>query len=142
MAGTGRTTRGRKSADEVFLLAMACGSTVENAAAKAGISPRTAHRRLLDSGFQRRLDEIKTDMVKRAAGMLTAAAGEAVKTMMDLLKPPTPHSTRLGAARGLLEMGTRLRESAEIQVRIEALEHLMKAEGDGQRPGPSDGQHR
>ena len=107
------------------MLALACGSTVENAAAKAGISPRTAHRRLETPAFQRRLSEIKTDMVKRAAGMLTAASMESIKTLLALQESKIPPATRLGAARSVLELGTRLRESAELHERLDALEERL-----------------
>ena len=135
MAGTGRKNGGRKNADEVFMLALACGSTVENAAAKAGISPRTAHRRLETPAFQRRLSEIKTDMVKRAAGMLTAASMESIKTLLALQESKIPPATRLGAARSVLELGTRLRESAELHERLDALEERLT--GDTAPSGPS-----
>jgi hypothetical protein len=128
MAASGRKNSGRKNADEVFLLAMACGSSVENAAAKAGISPRTAHRRLLTPSFQQRLTEFKADMVKRAAGMLTAAFMESVKTLLALQESKVPPSTRLGAARSVLELGTRLRESAELHERLETLEKAFAAD--------------
>src|SRR5918998_5637932 len=84
--------QGKKYADETFLMALACGATVESGAAKAGISPRTAHRRLLTPAFQQRLAEVKTDMVKRAAGMLTAASGEAVKTLLSLQDAKMPQA--------------------------------------------------
>jgi hypothetical protein len=66
-------------------------------------------------------------MVQRTAGMLTAAAGEAVKTLRDLLKEPIPPATRLGAARTTLEMGVKLRETVELQERIAALEAAEQA---------------
>jgi hypothetical protein len=39
-----------------------------------------------------------TDLLKRTSGLLTAGSLEAVKTLLDLQKPPTPPSVRLGAA--------------------------------------------
>jgi hypothetical protein len=39
---------GRKSADAALLAALAAGSTVDEAAAMASVSPRTAARRLTD----------------------------------------------------------------------------------------------
>jgi hypothetical protein len=116
------SVRGRKSADEVVLLALACGATLESAAAKAGVSARTVQRRLNDADFQRRLRDLRTDMVQRTAGMLTAAAGEAVKTLLSLQNNPTPPAVRLGAARAILELGVKIRETTELTERIAALE--------------------
>jgi hypothetical protein len=118
----GMSHNGRKNADEVLLLALACGSSVEKAAEKAGLCPRTVHRRLKTSDFQRRLKELKTDMVNRAVGMLTAASMESVKTLLALQESKVPPAVRLGAARSVLELGTRLRESVELHERIDELE--------------------
>jgi hypothetical protein len=64
-------------------------------------------------------------MVKRTAGMLTAASMEAVKTLLELQKTPAPPAVRLGAARSVIELGTKLRETAEFEARLAALEHHM-----------------
>lgn len=119
--------RGRKNADEALLMALACGATVENAARSAGVSPRTAHRRLADSAFQQRLQSLKADMVQRTASMLTAAGMESAKTLITLQDNSNPGAVRLGASRTVLELGMRLRESAELGTRIAALEAQVAA---------------
>ena len=114
--------RGRKSANEVLLMALACGATAENAARSAGISARTVHRRLKDSDFHQRLLALRLDMVQRAVGMLTASAMEAVKTLITLQETSVSPAVRLGAARTVLEFGIKMRETAELAERIAALE--------------------
>jgi hypothetical protein len=99
--------RGKRHADEQLLLALACGATVETAAQKAGPSPATAYRRLQEPAFQQQLQQLRADMLQRTGGTLTAAGSEAVKTLLALLKDAIPPSTRLGAARAILEMGMR-----------------------------------
>ncbi len=64
-------------------------------------------------------------MVQRAAAVLTAAALEAVKTLMALQDAVIPPAVRLGAARAILELGPRLRESAELETRIATLEEQL-----------------
>ncbi len=113
---------GRHSADDSLLMALACGAIVENAARQAGDSPRTAYRRLADAAFRQRLQTLRGDMVSRTSGTLTAAAGEAVRTLLELLKNPTSSSVRLGAARAVLEIGMKLREVAELERRLAELE--------------------
>jgi hypothetical protein len=115
----------RTNADEQLLLALACGSTAEQAAAKAGVGVRTVFRRLEDAGFAGRLREMKADMVRRAAAALTAAAMEGVKTLLELMKPSNTGPVRLGAARAILEMGVKLREMAELEERLAALEERV-----------------
>ena len=113
---------GRYTADNNLLMALACGATIENAARTAGLSQATVYNRLKDPEFQRRLQDIRSDMVKRTAGMLTAAAMEAVKTLLALQSTSTPPAVRLGAARAILEIGIKVRETAELTERIAALE--------------------
>jgi hypothetical protein len=117
----------RKHMDDAFLVALACGSTMEAAARKAGISERTAHRRLKDPAFGRRLDQLKTETVRRAADMLTAAALEAVKTLLSLQADNVPAPVRLGAARATLELGMKAREFADLTERIAQLEARFAA---------------
>jgi hypothetical protein len=120
--------RGRKNADDQLLQLLACGATVEQAAQQAGVSARTAHRRLKDPSFQQRLQAARSDMVQRTSGMLTAAAMEAVKTLLTLQHAEIPAAVRLGAARAVLELGLKLREVSNLTERIEALEAQMRSE--------------
>jgi hypothetical protein len=106
-------------------MALACGSTVENAARSAGVSASTVKRRLLEPEFLQRLQAMRADMVQRATAVLTAAAMESVKTLLTLQSEATPPAVRLGAARAVLEWGVRLRETAELHERIAAMETQM-----------------
>jgi len=114
--------RGRRNVDEVLLAALACGATAEAAAQKAGVSRATVQRRLQDTAFRQRLQEFGTDMVKRASAALTAASVEAIKTLLSLQASAIPHAVRLGAARSILEIGIKLREMANLEERLAALE--------------------
>jgi hypothetical protein len=117
--------RGKRNADQQLLLALACGATVESAAQKAGVSVSTAYRRLADPDFKRQLQAVRADMVQRTAGALTAAATEAVRTLLELQKATNPAAVRLGAARAVLEIGMKVREVAELEERLAALEERL-----------------
>ena len=119
----------RKRADDALLLALACGATVEQAARQCRLSPRTVYRRLQDADFGRRLQALRADMVRRTAGALTAAAAEAVRTLLELMKPASPHASRLGAAKAVLEIGMKVREAAELEQRLAALEERLADDG-------------
>jgi transposase-like protein len=120
-------THPKKKAEEKLLLALACGATVESAARECGVTPRTVYRRLTEPAFRRRLQALRSDMVQRTAGTLTAASSEAVRTLVELLKPAVAPNTRLGAARAVLESGVKLREIAELEERMAALEEQLAA---------------
>jgi hypothetical protein len=117
---------GRKAADEALLLALACGATVENAARSASLSERTVFRRLDEPEFRRRLQRMRDEMAQRTTASLTAAGLEAVRTLVDLLQSTKPPAVRLGAARGILELGVRLREASELTERISSLEEQVR----------------
>jgi hypothetical protein len=117
--------RGRHNADDALLLALACGATAENAARTTSVSLRTVYRRLADPAFHTRLQGARADMVQRATGMLTAAALEAVKTLLGLQHASVPAAVRLGAARAILEIGAKLREVADLEARLAALEQQV-----------------
>jgi hypothetical protein len=119
--------KGRRAADERLLVALACGATVEAAARQAGVSESTAYRRLADRDFRRRLQGVRADFVQRTAGTMTAAATEAVRTLLELLKPAAPPPVRLGAAKAVLEIGLKVREAAELEERMTALEQRLDA---------------
>jgi hypothetical protein len=118
--------RKKRNSDHALLIAIACGATVEAAARQLGISERAAYRRMEKPEFQRELNQLRSDMVQRAAAMLTAAAMESVKTLLELLKSGVAPSTRLGAARSIIELGVKLREVVDLEQRILALEEQMQ----------------
>jgi hypothetical protein len=127
--GPGNPDRFRSKTDMALLLTLACGATVEGAARQAGISPRTVARRLANPAFRRRVQEVRADMVQRAAGALTAASTESIKTLLALQQSGVPPATRLGAARAVLEIGIRLREAADLETRLAALEERLNVAG-------------
>lgn len=58
----------------------------------------------------------------RTAGTLTAAGMSAVQALLDLLKPTVADAIRLGAARSVLEIGPKIREVADLEELLAALE--------------------
>jgi hypothetical protein len=111
----------RKNADSGLALALAAGWTVTEAAKAAQISERTAHRRLEDHTFRRLVAEFRRQMVDAAVGKLANTSARAVKTLSNLLTAES-ESVRLGAARSILELGAKLRESGELEQRMCELE--------------------
>lgn len=115
----------RRKNEDALILALACGATVEAAARQCHISERTIYRWLRDPLFQKRLAQVRADMVDRAAGVLTAASLEATKTLLELQRPGIPAPIRLGAAKAILELGLRYREIVDLETRIRQLEDQL-----------------
>src|SRR5260370_30644149 len=114
--------RGRSNADDLLLMALACGATWEAAANRAGGSRPTVQRRMKNPEFCPRLQEVKADIVKRNSAGVYAASGEAIKTLVSLLPSGNPHTARLGAARTILETGMRMHEVIDLEQRLAGLE--------------------
>jgi hypothetical protein len=117
--------RKRKACAELTL-ALACGASPEVAAQKSGVSPRTVHRRLADPAFRAGVERLRTEMLQRAVSMSGAASLAAVKTLTALQESAKSESVRLGAARALVDLNCKLRQTAEQQARIEALETQLR----------------
>ncbi len=114
-----------KNAPDALLLALAAGRTVQAAALAAGVSERTAYRRLADPAFKARLAEVRAQALERATAALGDACSQAVATLSALLAGKS-EAARLGAARAILELGVRLRESVEFQARLVELERKVR----------------
>jgi hypothetical protein len=115
-----------QEATKVLLQALACGATVENAARKAGITERTAYRRLADPEFAKQVQQQRADMVQRTLGMLTGAAISSVKTLLDLQQDAAvPAAVKRRAAHDVLELARKYRESETWEGRILNLERAL-----------------
>jgi hypothetical protein len=117
----------KKKADEGLVLALACGATPEGAAQKSGLSLRTVYRRLAQPEFRQRVDQVRAEMVRRVAGLFTAAAMASIKTFTTLQESACSEAVRLGAARAIIELGCKLRQAVELNERVAALEARLEA---------------
>ena len=63
--------------------------------------------------------------MNQTAGLLTAAGVEAVATLQSLLAEAESDQVRLSAAKAILDLGGRLRESSEVLARLDSLETLL-----------------
>lgn len=118
---------GRRNADETLAVCVAAGDTVRDAATTAGVSERTARRRMADPHFRDRVAKLRTEMTAQALGRMAARMASAADVLGELLNSDRD-SVRLGAARTLIEMGLKLRDTLEVDARITALEeHVAEA---------------
>jgi hypothetical protein len=120
--------RGRQNADEALAVALAAGQSLRLAAQAAGVGERTATRRWADPGFRRRVNELRSELVQQSLGRLADGMVAAADKLRELLDAKS-ESVRLGAARALLEVGVRLRESVEFEERLTALELALGSRG-------------
>jgi hypothetical protein len=122
MKGTGRTR-----ADESLAAELARGATVAEAAKTARISEATAYRRLEQPEFNARVSELRSAMVKTAAGRLADGMTEAADVLRKLLTSAS-EGIKLRASVALLEQCVKLTELADLQQRVAELERRLAGE--------------
>lgn len=101
---------------------MSC-RTIKEAAEKTGVGEATIFRWLQDEDFQKAHRRVKKQLVEQAVSRIQHLTGEAVDTlrkiMLDAKKPP---STRVTAARVILETAIKALEVEDLEARIKTLE--------------------
>jgi hypothetical protein len=118
---------------EELIAALLSASTVEQAARQVGVGYRTAHRWLQqDFDFQAAYRQARMALVKAAQGQLLRATGRAVEALLDVLDDPLAQpSSKVSAARTILEQAVRVIELDDLEARIQALEQAQKASSNG-----------
>jgi hypothetical protein len=119
---------GTSGHDGALIAALLGGASVEGAANLAGLSLRTAFRRLADPTFQATLAEAKRARLARVVEVLAAGSLLAVNTLIELLGPETPPSVRHASAKSILELDERRRQQVENEGRLSALEAQLAHE--------------
>jgi len=106
---------------EAVALALASGSTLENAAKKAGVGTTTVKTWLTSDGFVRRVQQLRAEMTTRAMSKLIDGMSFAASTLRELLSADS-EQVRLSAARSVIELACKLRDTVELEQRLAALE--------------------
>src|SRR5690242_13012577 len=109
----------------MLLAALAAGTPVDEAAVAAGVSRRTAYRRLADPVFAQRLARARDELISNALGELVDCASHAVATLRGLLDAGDER-VRLAAAKATLEQLLRLRETLALSQRLATLERAIQ----------------
>lgn len=131
-----KAEKGAGVADTELAVALATGATVADAAKLAGVSERTAYRRLEDEGFRLLVAQLGSQIARRTYHRLTGLLEDAVAALEDLLQKRTPPQVRLSAAKLVLELRRLYCEEIERDERLDRLERLLEGRaGDGEAAG-------
>jgi hypothetical protein len=108
---------------EAAAFALAAGRSQDDAARESGAGTRTIKTWLATHpAFTRRIQELRGELTARALGRLVDGMVSAADTLGYLCRKGKSEMVRLSAARAVLELGVRLRESVELEQRLAALE--------------------
>jgi hypothetical protein len=117
---------GRRDTDDVLLLALATGLPIALAAEKAGISARTARRRLSDAAFRNRVHETRIELVRGAIGRLAGLGRRAAGELNRLIKSGKSDQVRLGAAKAALQFMLSGYEGETLAQEVEGLAEQIR----------------
>jgi ACT domain-containing protein len=127
----GDTVTGAKSRRyETLVTALITSPSIDEALEKADVKRATYYRWRETPEFKELLLKTKREVVSQAVTMLQGACSEAVEALREVIADRTaPTSSRVTAARVILEMSFKAVEIEDLSQRIENIEALLKGEG-------------
>lgn len=112
---------------EEAITALLQEGTIRQAAEKIGVAESTLFRWLAEEDFQRVYREAKRRLVDSAITRLQKISGEAVKALQAVMNDSeNPPSSRVMAARTVLEMAVKAVEIEDLETRVKAIEKMME----------------
>ncbi|MBI9083351.1 MAG: hypothetical protein JEZ11_07115 [Desulfobacterales bacterium] len=120
---TGKIARNQEKA----IVALLSCPSVPSAAREAKVSQRTLYRWLDLGPFQRAYREARQKVVSHAVAAIQGAMSEATGTLRAVMKDSdAPASSRVAAARAVLDLGLRAVEIEDIEERVRAIENQIE----------------
>ena len=111
------------SNQEKIIAALLETGNQRDAAQKAGVSVRTVQRYLTQADFITRYNEEKRKILDAANVQIQGALAPSIKALRSIVEnKKAPLSTKVMAARAILEYSIRLAEYSELEARIRILE--------------------
>lgn len=114
---------GTSAKRELAITALLSSPSIEGAAEAAGVGTRTLFRWLRDPDFLAEYREARRHSVTAAIARMQQVCAAAVTTLEAVMSDPeAPASSRVQAARTVLDMALRACEYEDLEARISALE--------------------
>jgi DNA-binding transcriptional MerR regulator len=102
--------------------------TIPEAAKAAGVSERTLYGWLQEEGFREQYRSARTEVVRHAVTMVQKASGEAVDVLREVMNnPQSTTSSRVSAAKTILELALKAVELEDVESRLVALEEKVRS---------------
>jgi len=116
---------------EKAILELLRNPTVRDASNKAGVGERTLWRWLKDNeDFKAAYMDARRQAFSRALGLLQQVLSEAVLVLRDVMNnPDTKESSKVSAAKAIIDTGLKAMELDDLEERISRLENILKNPG-------------
>ncbi len=112
---------------EKLLAALLESPTIQSAASSAGVSESTALRYMKEPDFITAYRDARREVVSHSITSLQAACSNAVATLCAVCDDPeAPASSRVTAAKAILETSLRAVEIDDLAARVDMLETQME----------------
>jgi hypothetical protein len=100
--------------------------SIEGAAKVARVGVRTVFKWLKQETFSRAYRESRSAAVRQAIGQIQAAMGNAVRTLVSIMgDTQAPASSRVSAAKAMIETGIKAVELEDIESRVVEIEKQL-----------------
>jgi hypothetical protein len=126
---TGRLSRKQEKA----IVAFVSSKTIDDAAKSSGVGRTTLFKWLQDDTFQDAYRRARTKIVQQAIAKMQNASGLAVSVLEEIMSDKdSPPSTRVNAAKAVLETSLKAVELEDILRRIERIEAHVNSRNERQ----------
>ena len=114
---------------EQAISALLSQPTLKAAAEVAGIGEKTLWRWLQNEDFQDAFMEVRRQLVQQVISNIQRSMSKAVNTLLEVMDDPdSPASSKVQAARSIIDVGLKGLELEDFELRLSRLEdHLPRA---------------
>ncbi len=114
---------------ERFLKAMLSTASIDEACKVAGINRNTGYKYLKDERFMRVYRKLRREAMQQVTARLQKVSEQAVQTLQEVMvdQESTP-SSRVQAAKNVLDVAYRSLDIDDTQARVEAIESRLENE--------------
>ena len=114
---------------EQAISALLSQPTLKAAAEVAGIGEKTLWRWLQNEDFQDAFMEVRRQLVQQVVSNIQRSMSKAVNTLLEVMDDPdSPASSKVQAARSIIDVGLKGLELEDFELRLSRLEdHLPRA---------------
>lgn len=115
--------------DSLLAIAIASGTSISDVAAQADIDRSTVYRKLENPEFKRLVAEYRDRLIATALGRIADNMTRGADVLAQMLDCPKEH-LRMRAARQLISLGLRMRDSVDLTTRMREVEvELARRQG-------------
>jgi hypothetical protein len=115
---------------EGAIVALLSDPGLTGAAKAAGVGKATLWRWMQQPAFREAYRRARREAVEQARARLQQASGEAVQALLDVANDvEAPHSSRVSAAKAILDMSLKETHTEELEERLAVLEQRAMRKG-------------